>query len=367
MATTPFVLKRFSNDAIGRNRRELVTAPLWSGNNVALYTAFTSSDQSDGTKRYFYELYNSQSIFPNAEVQFSVAYGDSKGSGSSTGSYGAQDYDYPTRAVYSQYRQLLLPPGVNAFEFTNGNVSETSEYVYVINVNRSRYKDRMDTSTWQLSLGKLNSVGSSSISTAADVFTFIDDSGTTTTELSVQGGRVYNVVSGTLAGGKYTGSYASTPWGLYYPDHGIIVMNGKALDASASFYTSRSRVTTPTENYTGSLFGDNNAYRLFTSISGAMAFNTASYSFQGRTSEVVASTYYFVRVYSDEYNYTNNPSFFNQNNVLKYESMIMDPKVYITSVGLYDNENNLVAVAKLSKPIQKSFDREVVIKVKLDY
>jgi hypothetical protein len=98
-----------------------------------------------------------------------------------------------------------------------------------------------------------------------------------------------------------------------------------------------------------------------------MSIDSASFSFKGRTSEVVASTYYFVRVYSDEYNYTNNPSFFNQNNVLKYESMIMDPKVYITSIGLYDDANNLVAVAKLSKPIQKSFDREVVIKVKLDY
>lgn len=367
MATTPFVLKRFSNDAIGRNRRELVTAPLWSGNNVALFTAFTSSDQSDGTKRYFYEVYNSQSNFPNAEVQFSVTYGDSKGSGSSTGSYGAQDYDYPTQAIYSQYRQMLLSPGINAFEFTNGTVSEPSEHIYVINVNRSRYKDRIDTSTWQLSLSKLTSQGSSSIATPSDVITLIDDSGTTTTELTVQGGRAYNIVSGTLANGKHTGSFASTPWGLYYPDHGILVLNGKALDASASFHTTRSRVTSATENYTGSLFGDNSAHRLFTSISGAMAYNTASYSFQGRTNEVVASTYYFVRVYSDEYNYTNNPSFFNQNNILKYESMIMDPKVYITSIGLYDDSNNLVAVAKLSKPIQKSFDREIVVKVKLDY
>lgn len=367
MAVTPFVLKRFSNDAVGRNRRELVTAPLWSGNNTDLYTAFTSSEQSDGTKRYFYEVYNSQSIFPSAEVQFSVAYGDLKGSGSSTGSYGAQDYDYPTRAIYSQYRQLLLPPGVNSFQFTNGAVSETPEHIYVVNVNRSRYKDRMDTNTWQLSIGKLDSTGSSVISTGNDIITLIDDSGVTTTELSVQGGRVHNVISGSLQDGKYTGTYASTPWGLYYPDHGIIVLNGNALDASASFFTSRSRVPNPTENYTGSLFGDNNALRLFTAISGAMSYNTASFSFQGRTSEVVASTYYFVRVYSDEYNYTNNPSFFNENNVLKFESMIMDPKVYITSIGLYDDANNLVAVAKLSKPIQKSFDREVVIKVKLDY
>lgn len=365
MATTPFVLKRFPSDAIGRNRRELVSAPLWSGNQTDLYTAFTSSDQSDGTKRYFYEVYNSQSNFPNAEVQFSVTYGDTKGSGSSTGSYGAQDYDYPTQAIYSQYKQMLLSPGVNLFEFTNGTISETSEHIYVVNVNRSRYKDRMDTNTWELSVGQLGSLGN--FDSSKPPITLIDNSNSVTTELTVQGGRVFGVVSGSLKNGKYTGSYSSTPWGLYYPDHGIIVLNGRALDASASFYTTRSRVPSATETYTGSLFGDNNALRLFTSISGAMAFNTASFSFKGRTSEVVASTYYFVRIFSDEYNYTNNPSFYNTNYILKHESMFLDPKVYITSVGLYDDNNELVAVAKLSKPIQKSFDREVVIKVKLDY
>ena len=262
---------------------------------------------------------------------------------------------------------MLLPPGINQFEFTNGTVSEISEYIYVINVNRSRYKDRMDTNTWELSLAQLNpgSIKNMGVAIASNVITLIDDSGITTTELSVQGGRIYNIISGSLTDGKYQPD--STPWGMYYPDHGIIVLNGHALDLSASFITSMSRVPLPSETYTGSLFGDNNALRLVNSISGAMSLDTASYSFKGRTSEVVASTYYFVRLYSDEYNYTNNPSFFNENNVLKYESMIMDPKVYITSIGLYDDANNLVAIAKLSKPIQKSFDREVVIKVKLDY
>jgi hypothetical protein len=362
-----YAYKTFTEDAIGRNRRELVSAPLWSGNSARLFTAFTASEQSDGTKRYFYEVYNSQSNQQNAEVQFSVAYGDSKGSGSSTGSYGVQDYDYPTKAIYSQYKQMLLPAGVNSFEFTNGDVSETSEFIYVININRSRYKDRMDTNTWQLSLGKLGSLGAINIGSNSDVITLIDDSTTTTTELATQGGRVYNVVSGSIAEGKYTGSYSTTPWGLFYPDHGIIVLNGKALNNSGSFYVTRSRVPSVSENYSGSLFGDNNALRLFTSISGAMAYNSASFSFEGRTSEVISSTYYFVRLYSDEFNYTNNQSFFRTNNVLKYESMVLDPKVYVTSVGLYDNNNNLLAVAKLSKPIQKSFDRELVIKVKLDY
>ena len=44
-----------------------------------------------------------------------------------------------------------------------------------------------------------------------------------------------------------------------------------------------------------------------------------------------------------------------------------DPRVYITSVGLYDDANQLLAVAKLSKPILKSFAKELLVKVKLDY
>jgi hypothetical protein len=47
--------------------------------------------------------------------------------------------------------------------------------------------------------------------------------------------------------------------------------------------------------------------------------------------------------------------------------MINDPVVYITTIGLYDDNANLLAIAKLSKPIAKSFDKEVVVKVKIDY
>ena len=48
-------------------------------------------------------------------------------------------------------------------------------------------------------------------------------------------------------------------------------------------------------------------------------------------------------------------------------SFFKDPKVYITTVGLYNENNELLAVAKLSKPLLKSFSKEAVIKVKLDF
>jgi len=339
---------------ISPNQKEIVTAPLWSDSQASLYSVFTSSAQSANQKRYYYEVFNSQSSMQNAAAQFSVAYGDLVGSGSATGSTNQNLYDFPTKAVYTQYRQLLLPTNLTAFTFENG---ETSEYVYIINVNRARFKDKLDTKNWQLSVGKLNANGNASISTNADVITLIDDSTTSTTEFAQQGGRVFNVRSGSITNGIYTSN--STSWGLFYPDNGIIVLNGKALDASASFNTKRTPATAS---------GETNALRLFTSISGAMSFNTASYAFQGRTSEAISSTYYFVRLFNGEYNYSNNPSFYSGSSAkLKYDSMKLNPQSYVTSVGLYDDDQQLVAVAKLSKPVRKSFDRELVIKVKLDY
>jgi hypothetical protein len=346
-----FSFKKFTADAVQTGQREIITAPLWSRQQAALTQIHTSSFQSDNEKRYYYDVFNSQSNLQGAETQFAVAYGDSQGSGSSTGSFGLNVYDYPTQAIYSQYRQLLLNAGQNLFTFQN---DETSEHIYVINVNRSRFKDRMNTSTWQLSLAELNTAGEPSSSNK--IINLIDDSGAPTTELATQGGRVYYVRSGSINNGIYTAD--TTPWGLFYPDFGVIVLNGKALDASASFATKRSPAT-------GS--GDNSAIKLFTSISGAMSLNSVSHSFQGSTNEVVASSYYFVRMLNNEFNFTNNPSFFTGSNQLRHTRMYDDPKVYVTTVGLYDDFQNLLAVAKLSQPIEKSFDREAVIKVKLDY
>jgi hypothetical protein len=336
---TPFV----EDTDIAANQKEIVSAPLWSKSQASLTAIYTSSAQSTNQKRYYYEVYNSQSNLQGAESQFSIAYGDSVGSGSSTGSATQNLYDYPTKAVYSQYRQMLLNAGDTLFTFANG---ETSQYIYVVNVNRARFKDRMDTKTWQLTIS-----GSGN-----NYITLIDDSTASTTDLAQLGGRVHNIRSGSIANGIYTSD--TTPWGLFYPDRGVLVLNGQALDASASFNTQRVPAT-------GS--GFDNAFKLFTSISGAMASDTTR-GFQGRTSEVMSSTYYFVRMFNGEYNYTTNDSFISgSSGVVKYDSMVRDPQVYVTTIGLYDDNQELLAVAKLSKSVKKSFDRELVIKVKLDY
>ena len=115
----------------------------------------------------------------------------------------------------------------------------------------------------------------------------------------------------------------------------------------------------------GSNTHNDNTFKFFTAIS---ASGAAGSGFQARNEEDVTSTHYFVRVRNQEFNYSNNPTFTSgSNGTFRFSTMKDDPRVYITTVGLYDDSNQLLAVAKLSKPQLKSFAKELLVKVKLDY
>ena len=89
--------------------------------------------------------------------------------------------------------------------------------------------------------------------------------------------------------------------------------------------------------------------------------------FQSRRTENVQTQHYFVRATNREFNYSNNPTYTNDDGTFVESSFETDPKTYITTVGLYNDSNELIAVAKTSQPIPKSFEREILIKVKLSF
>jgi hypothetical protein len=109
----------------------------------------------------------------------------------------------------------------------------------------------------------------------------------------------------------------------------------------------------------------NNHFGLYHSISGS---GVQSAEFLARNSEKITSTHYFVRIKNAEYNFSNNPSYVTGSvGELSQTSFVGDPKTYITTIGLYNDSQELLAVAKLSKPLLKSFQREALVKVKLDF
>ena len=92
-----------------------------------------------------------------------------------------------------------------------------------------------------------------------------------------------------------------------------------------------------------------------------------------RKSEFLPSRQYFVRVKNQDFNYSNNPTYVsdgtdgNTKGTIKIKEFLTDPKTYPTTIGLYDDSNELVAVAKLSQPFQKSFDSELLIRCRIDF
>lgn len=345
------IYKKFGSIDKVTNRTEVVTSGIWSGDAGSLTEFYTSSYQSASVSgKYYLDVYNeNESSDFQAEVQFSIAYGHISGGGVPTLSQ-TDTSNLETKAIYSQFRNLLLDGGDTFFSVYNGTTpgGHDLEHLYAIIINRARYKERLDPGNIQLDL--LGSAGRISL---------IDDSGQT--ETVGASGRIFNMVSGALNIGTANEGTINSPtasngqgWGLFYPDAGIMILNPSAISASIGVaFTSQSVAAT---------YGNvSNMRNLFAAIKGGA-------DFQARRTENVSTSHYFIRANNREFNFSNNPTFVTGSTGQFVQSTFeRDPKVYITSVGMYDDANELLAVAKTSKPIEKSFDKEVAIKVKLDF
>jgi hypothetical protein len=359
------IYKKFGAIDKVTNRTEIVTSGIWSGDtgSLAIQMNFTSSAQQSSTSgKYYLDVYNMQTSSDAAEVQFSIAYGDANGYGAPT----LTDDDsstLPTLATYNQYKNVLLDSTDPYFTVLSGpTASATSTFdltsFYAININRARYKERLDPGNIQIKL-----------SGSAGLVTLIDDSGGTDENVTTAG-RVYNLVSGSLNIGsaltasikQYTDNATKQGYGLFYPDMGIILLNPSAFTGSVSSSLQSATATEAAGVYHLSSYGR-------TKGAAAVLHALASGSdFQVRRTENVSTSHFFVRANNREFNFSNNPTFVTgSTGQFSVSSFERDPKVYITTVGLYDDANELLAVAKTSKPIEKSFDKEVAIKVKLDF
>jgi hypothetical protein len=343
------------NDVIS-NQTEVVTAGVWSDGIASLTTYATGSAQTTSQRRYYVDVYQEASVNEGAATQFSLAYGNALGSGSD--SQGTLS-DSPSKAVYSQYRQLLLKP--NDSRFTTAG-SGSTDSIYIVNFKRNRLKERLDAGNFELPLVSIstrtaNATGSVTVGTR--VIKLIDDSSLASATVG-DSGKIYNIVSGSINSGVHN-SASPVYYGLAYPDHGVLVLDGKMLDQQLGFAT----------NVSSSSEG-NNHFTLFRSISGSALFTDPEtsdpYGFLARNSEKITSTHYFVRIKNAEYNFSNNPSYVTGSvGQLAQSTFVGDPKTYVTTVGLYNDSQELLAVAKLSQPLLKSFQREALIRVKLDF
>jgi hypothetical protein len=112
-----------------------------------------------------------------------------------------------------------------------------------------------------------------------------------------------------------------------------------------------------------------NASASYTSTNNTLLYQAISRSanFQLNSEETISSDYVFVRIGNAEYNYSSNPTFASGSGAVLWPTMIYNPQTYITTIGLYNDNSELLAVAKMSVPLVKDFTKEALIRVKLDW
>jgi hypothetical protein len=326
---------------------------VWSNGSPTLTTFFTSSLQSGSTSgKYYLDVYNTASNLSGSLVQFSIAYGNGDGSGNINFNQLVNGKS-PSATVFGQWQNLAIGDENTNFNF--GGVTQ-SEF-FAISMERARYKE-------SIALGSMTLVLSGSTT-----INLTDNSAYASSVVYNAAGRVYQLISGS-AGVKFSGSATTTEgysllsgsYGWLLPDVGTIILNAKALAGTTAggginfSYSGSVPATTSSINETPSGY-------LFRAISSSL-----SSGFKLNSQETITSNYVFVRPRSSEFNYSENPSFISgSTGEVLYTQFINSPQTYITTVGLYNDNNELIAVAKLSKPLVKDFTKEALIRVKLDF
>lgn len=304
-----------------------------------LTTFYTSSDQTDSQKRYFLNVHNEATSSTISKVQFSLAFGNKAGSGSIS-----NDDDTPAKSTYKKFSNLLLESTDSTFTFNSASTTVDSNNIFILSIKRSNLKDKIDPANWQVTLAS----GSKKLH-------LVDDSSTVDVQVNSVGRKYYNILSGSLVSGQTAPTLHSSNhyYGHVYPELGLLVFNGSALSSSLGVMTQSYNIDLATATTTNNT---NTFYNTF-----------ASASF--RSQEKLYSKYYFIRAKSKDYNFSSNPSY-----VTGSLGQIIDNVAdrgtafsYITSVGLYNEKNELLAVAKTSQPIFKEPGTEVNFKVRLDF
>ena len=354
------------------NRTKSGTNGLFDGDdNMDCY--FTSSTKPITSNSYYYEVTDCETC--GKIPYFAVSYGHILGSGSVVID-SEESNKTSTDSIYSQYQLICLETDRNTngvslpkFTFVSQSLSIESDDIYVINFNRNGIKDKLDPGNFQINLSYLSGnsygnnffTGSNVTVGGTDVIQLIDNSSDFDQSETCESEPLtsYSIVSGSLLDGKYENASVNT-YGTVYPHAGVVVLYPKRLNELLGFNT-----------VTGSNINGDNAYKLFTSISGAAApysSRSESHYLTARNVKYKTTSHYFVRAYAPFANYSNNPTYVTgSSNEVFDKCFIKDPTTYITSIGLYNSSKELLGIAKLSKPIKKNFETDLLIKIRLNW
>lgn len=279
------------------------------------------------------------------------------------------------KANYNQMAKVLLGHDVdgNILKFSLDADANTGNNIlhnaFFVNFGRTQFKDKVRKGYFDMLVNVSGTLKVHLADTTGTVGPIVRE---------CQTGEVGLLfVSG--ASGAGLASPVNVTGGLVFYEAGIAVVSPYIFAKSGSATPPSSSNDTFNENASGILSGSaSTAFsgsqtigEVFVSSSissSAYGFSAALHTASFQAATELNSTVYFCRAFNNEFNYSSNPTYLSGGEIYVKESDPMNPPVaYITSVGLYDDSNQLLAVAKLSEPIKKTPDTELIARVRLDF
>tara|TARA_R110000868_G_scaffold24700_1_gene97140 strand:- start:296 stop:1384 length:1089 start_codon:yes stop_codon:yes gene_type:complete len=333
-------------------------------------TIVSGTYSDENIKNYTHGMFQSVYDYPylsssaNHIFDISVAYDES-----STLSASSNVQNNKKINMYNQFAQVLLGytgsnNTVRLFEndLLLDNVG-VMKNVFVVSFSRLLTKDQVKKGTFSLELGRgAWPTAHSTTITLQDVKASTSGDGT----LSTIGGD-YGVLYDSTA--SATNAANTSSYGVIFYQAGIAILSSSIFDNanvagygqfSSGSYLSGAAGNVTTLGCTASI--------ATSSISGtcdALRHRITNLTFNNSTE--INSTIYFCRLPVNKFNYSSNPTYTSGSKIRVKDNASDLPVAYASTVGLYNAQNELLAVAKLSEPLKKTPQNELTIRVRLDY
>jgi len=259
--------------------------------------------------------------------------------------------------IYNEMAQILAgfneSGQVRNFD-RDGDLSggDILQEVFIVNFARLLTKDEIKKQSFTLQL-----LTGGVVTAPEDMLTIADYGAQTSYKTNSPAGE-YGIL--------YTGSAAAdgSGVGLVYYQAGIAVLTASVFDGTPqALYIGANGANDSEVDY------ETVAELLTTgSISGsADAFRNRLYNISFNNTVEINSTIYFCRANNNEFNYSSNPTYLSASQIVVKSNAAELPRSFITSVGLYSADNELLATAKVSEPLEKNPTDEFTLRVRLDY
>jgi len=387
------IFKEFSGDDIKTSRSflnqlvDVINTDISSSSTRRTYQVFVTGGVGPGvTSSLFQTIYDQDFTLQTANPVFDMTVGLSPGSEVVTNTNPTVDangkYLFPVTTlmmrekmdIYRLFAQNLLGDANSVFSTQSGSTGFNINEAMFISFRRLFSRDQIKRETFAIkyfpSASTVVGAGQNLKSPPDPSTKILTDINSSVNKQYTFGGQVSTVVDS---------SNTSIPLGLLFIDKGVLVLDiSRSFDQSIKLTGSMDAVTATgtAPNLSGTLgeflasasMDDLVDHLASTRFLSGTADETAM-TFQNITN--INSTIYFARLAADEFNYSSNPTYLDTDGrIVVIDEGQEDTQrsfTFVTSVGLYDAFNNLLGVAKLSRPVFKDDERDLSLKIRMDY